>query len=205
MGLEAIAEDGDAAPLAASLEAMTGINTGLSPLAWAVTAEANAIFASGAAASLGLQMLAEDGMPDELAASLAALPGGAVSIGRGASMPGPIEPPTGNFSFEITASPGDQLSLVTMFGESNDWFYALADQPLFDSSGRPIVGDFTHMVHLYDAGTEVDEPPGFGPNQAPRQPAPNTGPAEGGVVRMVTDPRFTDPADVLHLTITPIG
>jgi hypothetical protein len=205
MGLERIAEDGMADALAAAVAADTGINTALSPLAWAVTGESHVIFSAGARASAGLEMLAEDGMPDTLAASLAAFQSGAVSVGRGAAAPGPIMPPAGNFSFEITASPGEMLSLATMFGESNDWFYTLADQPLFDAAGRPIQGDFTHMVQLYDAGTEANEPPGFGPNQAPRQPALNTGPAEGSVVRLVTDPRFTDPAAVLHLTITPAG
>jgi hypothetical protein len=64
--------------------------------------------------------------------------------------------------------------------------------PGADDPGRrarhrePVEGNLTHVVQLYDAGTEVDQPIGFGSNQAPRQAGPNTGLAEGGVVHMVT-------------------
>jgi hypothetical protein len=54
---------------------------------------------------------------------------------------------------------------------------------LFDANGKPIRGDVTSQILLWDAGTEVNEEPGLGPNQAALQPAPNTGPAEHGVVR----------------------
>lgn len=58
---------------------------------------------------------------------------------------------------------------------------------------------------LWDAGTEVNEEPGVGPNQAPRQPAPNTGPSEHGVVRPVRD-GYTYPAtaEVIRVTITTV-
>jgi hypothetical protein len=46
---------------------------------------------------------------------------------------------------------------------------------------KPIAGDITSQILLWDAGTEVNEEPGLGPNQAPLQPAPNTGPVEHGV------------------------
>ena len=52
--------------------------------------------------------------------------------------------------------------------------------------------------------TEVDEPIGFGPNQAPRQAGPNTGAAEGSTVQMVTQMPYADAATVVHLTITPL-
>jgi hypothetical protein len=91
-----------------------------------------------------------------------------------------------------------------MLVQSNDWFYTLHNQPLFDAAGDPIEGDFTHVVELYDAGTEVDEPIGFGANQAPRQAGPNTGPAEGGVVERVTQMPYADASSALHLTITPL-
>ena len=35
------------------------------------------------------------------------------------------------------------------------------------------------LVALWDAGTEKNEVPGVGPNQAPRQAAPNTGGNDG--------------------------
>ena len=203
MGLEGLAEDGAAGPLVEALAAHTGVNTPLAPVAHTVHTGANPIFAPGGRASAGLEKLAEQGDPTDL---VAMLPGeaGAQAIGRGATGAGPIFPPHGNFSFEITASRGDRLSLATMFGQSNDWFYALHNQPLFDAAGQPIEGNFTHAVHLYNAGTEVDEPIGFGPNQAPRQAGPDSGLAEGGTVHMVTQMPYADAATVLHLTITPL-
>jgi hypothetical protein len=203
MGLEGLAEDGAAGPLADALGAHTGVNTPLAPVAYTVHTELNPLFTPGGRASTGLERLAEDGGPADLVAILPGEPG-AAAVGRGATGAGPIFPPHGNYSFEITASPGDHLSLATMLVQSNDWFYALQNQPLFDASGRPIEGNFTHVVQLYDAGTEVDEPIGFGPNQAPRQAGPNTGPAEGGTVEMVTQIPHADAANVLHLTITPL-
>ena len=41
------------------------------------------------------------------------------------------------------------------------------------------------MIGLWDAGTEVDETPGSGANQAPRQAAPNTGEAQGTPIAAV--------------------
>jgi hypothetical protein len=203
MGLEGLAEDGDPGSLAEALAMQTGINTPLAPVAYTVYTEPNPIFTPGERASAGLERLAEEGDPSQLVPTLAG-EAGVQAIGRGATGAGPIFSPHGNFSFEITASPGDQLSLATMFGQSNDWFYALQNQPLFDAAGEPIEGNFTHAVHLYNAGTEVDEPIGFGPNQAPREPAPNTGLAEGGTVEMVTQMPYADVDTVIHLTITPL-
>jgi hypothetical protein len=203
MGLEGLAEDGAAGPLAEALAPHTGVNTPLAPVAYTVHTEANPIFTPGGRASAGLERLAEEGDPTQLVPTLAG-EAGVQAIGRGATGAGPIFAPHGNFSFEITASPGDHLSLATMFGQSNDWFYALQNQALFDAAGQPIEGNFTHVVHLYNAGTEVDEHIGFGPNQAPRQAAPNTGAAEGGTVQMVTQMPYADASTVLHLTITPL-
>ena len=40
---------------------------------------------------------------------------------------------------------------------------------------------------LWDAGTEVNEYPGYGPNQAPRQTGADTGADENGVVQLIGD------------------
>jgi hypothetical protein len=203
IGLEGLAEDGAAGGLAEMLAMHTGVNTPLAPVAYTVHTSGNPLFTPGQKASKGLETLAEDGAPTGL---VPMLPGdaGAAAVGRGASGPGPIFPPHGNYSFEIMAAPGDHLSLATMLVQSNDWFYTLHNQPLFDAAGNPIEGNFTHVVELYDAGTEVDEPIGFGANQAPRQAGPDTGPAEGGTVQKVTEMPYADAANVLHLTITPL-
>ena len=60
---------------------------------------------------------------------------------------------------------------------------------------------------LWDAGTEVDQEPGMGSDQGPRQKAPNTGVAENGVVRNAKDVKYggayTDVSRVMRVTITP--
>src|SRR5262249_5635876 len=67
--------------------------------------------------------------------------------------------------------------------------------------------DVTSQILLWDAGTEVNEEPGLGPNQAALQAAPNTGPAEHGVVRPITEVKdgfhYPTVPEVLRVTITP--
>ena len=90
--------------------------------------------------------------------------------------------------FEVKAQPGERLVFGTMFVQSNDLFFApSADGMRFFAAGQPVVGDRTDEVQLWDAGTEVNEQPGVGPNQAPRQAAADTGPAEHGVLHPVAD------------------
>ena len=43
---------------------------------------------------------------------------------------------------------------------------------------------------LWDAGTEASQEPGIGPDQGPRQKAPNTGLAEKGAVRNAKDVKY---------------
>ena len=127
----------------------------------------------------------------------------------GADGPGPIGP-GGSYSFYVDAEPGYGVSFATMFIQSNDLFYAPAGMgiPLFDDQGAPIDGDVTDQVDLWDAGTEVDEEPGVGPNQAPRQSGPDTGDDENGVIVLVDgmDDGFSYPAvgDVVRVTVTPV-
>jgi len=96
-----------------------------------------------------------------------------------------------------------------MFGQSNDLFLAPGDRgiQLFDSKGDVMSGDITSLVGLWDAGTEVNQEPGLGPDQAPRQKAPNTGVSERKPVQLVNDAKdgFTYPkvSNVLRVTITP--
>jgi hypothetical protein len=97
--------------------------------------------------------------------------------------------------------------VTTMFGQSNDLFYAPGDDgiALFEKAA-PIHGDITSRFYLWDAGTEVNEEPGFGPNQAPRQSAPNTGPSEREPVRRIVGVKdgFTYPSvdQVIRVTVT---
>ena len=137
----------------------------------------------------------------------------------GAAAPGPIGP-GGAYEFSFTAgtavTPGSgmRLSLATMFIQSNDLFYTFpADGlALFAADGTPRTGDVTAELGLYDAGTEVNQQPGTGADQAPRQPAPDTGEAEDGVLGPIADGAadragFTYPntADVVRVTLAHDG
>lgn len=97
--------------------------------------------------------------------------------------------PGSTYSFTFDAGKGHYLSFATMFVQSNDLFYAPSTDgiALYNTSGDPVTGDITVMVDLWDAGTEVNEEPGTGQNQAPRQSGPNTGMTEGGNVVMIAD------------------
>jgi hypothetical protein len=182
------------------------------PVLWVIhTGSSNPIFVGGQPdAGKGLETLAETGNPEPLTKSLAGAKG-VVSVGAdaspiGASAQGPLTPGQG-YSFEVTATPGQTLSLAWMFGQSNDLFYS-NDRPiaLFDAAGKPKSGEMILQLSLWDAGTEVNEEPGLGPNQGPRQKTPEAGVAERNAVTHVSD-RFSYPrtGDVLRLSIAPAG
>jgi hypothetical protein len=181
------------------------------PLLWTVTDAGNPLFTAGRKdRGQGLEQLAEDGNPGVLADYIAAnlrsvVHSGVVTIPVGDKAPGPITPGKA-FEFTFPAAPGQRLTVAMMFGQSNDLFYAPGANAiaLFDKAGMPLTVDVSAQLQLWDAGTEVNEEPGLGPNQAPRQAAPNTGTDEHGTVRLVKD-RFTYPAtrDVVRMTIRP--
>jgi hypothetical protein len=108
----------------------------------------------------------------------------------------------------IKAKPGEMLTFATMFGQSNDCFYAPkgGDITLFDQDGKPIMGDRTVEVALYDAGTEVNQIPGIGPDQGPRQ-NPKTwrqGELEHATVQPVRDGWAYPPVtEVIRVTVSP--
>ena len=187
-GLEAIAEDGNPAGLAEVLASQTGVTTVLAPGIWTVHTEDDPLFTAGEAdRGEGLEGIAEDGNPGDLAAALDGTNSGVFNTPVGAEGPGPL-PPGGSYEFTLVAEPGDWLSFATMFVQSNDLFYAPDGRgiPLF--SGRfTRGGNVTHLVDLWDAGTEVNQIPGMGADQAPRQAGPDTGEDENGVVDLVAD------------------
>lgn len=210
-GLEGIAEDGAAATLAEAVEARTGVVSPLAPGVYAVHSAPSALFAGGMAdRGDGLEALAEDASPGALASALGGSPdvsmSGVFDTPDGAASAGPALPGA-SFTFEITAVPGDRLSFATMYGQSNDLFYAPAEAGLdLFPGGSALEGDVTGMVLLWDAGTEVNERPGVGLSQAPRQDAADTGEDEGGVVRQVNDGYdYPAVAEVVRVTVQPIG
>lgn len=157
----------------------------------------------------GLEDIAEDGSPGVLNQNLVNNPKvrshGIFNTPAGANGPAPIFP-GGAYEFYVTAKDKDYLNFATMFIQSNDIFIGPDAQgiPLFDGNKNPISGDVTAYVELWDAGTEVNEEPGVGPNQAPRQSGPDTGIDENGNVRLVDDV-YTYPAvsDIVKVTVTP--
>ena len=156
----------------------------------------------------GLEAQAEDGDPSMLAKSLKGAKGiksvAVFNTPVGASGPGPITP---GAAYEVTVSavPGERLSLTLMMGQSNDWFYAPAESGIeLFNDGKPISGDITSQIMLWDVGTEVDQEPGIGSEQGPRQKGPNTGKAENGVVKKVADGKsYADAPSVMRVTIKP--
>lgn len=165
------------------------------------------LFKKGKKASSALEAQAEDGNPElfnkKLLTVLGSLGIGIFSKPVGSDMASPIFT-GGAFEFEFTATEGMKLNLVTMFGQSNDLFYAPeAAIDLFDKMHNPVSGDLTDKFLLWDAGTEVNQAPGLGTDQGPRQKGPNTGADENGVVQLVKDGYvYPNTKDVLRVTIT---
>lgn len=156
----------------------------------------------------GLEAQAEDGDPSILAKSLEGSKGiksvAVFNTPVGANAPGPITPGAA-YETTITAMPGDRLSLTLMMGQSNDWFYAPEEAGIeLFKNGKAIRSDMTAQLVMWDAGTEVDQEPGIGTDQGPRQKARNTGKAENGVVHKVQDGKlYSQASSVMRLTITP--
>jgi hypothetical protein len=160
-GLEALAEDGNPGILVESITQMMGAMAGEST---------------------------EDEMMEE---KMTAFQIGVFNTPVGAEEPGPVGP-GGAYEFSVEAYPGQYLTFATMFVQSNDWFFSPGQDgiALFSADGNPISGDITDQIYLWDAGTEVDQIPGEGADQAPRQAGPDTGEAENGFV--VLEESFSD-------------
>lgn len=181
----------------------------LSPGMFVVSEREMPLFKLGKKAGKGVEAQAEDGNPGILADELKTVVGsvnmGVFNTPLGASGPAPILP-GGAYEFEFTASEGMRFTLAAMYGQSNDLFYAPAKSIKLFNGGQPLSGDITDKFLLWDAGTEVNEEPGTGVDQAPRQKGPNTGASENGVIKYVNDGfKYPDTKSVLRVTITPVN
>jgi hypothetical protein len=203
--------DPEMATFTLTVEVLPGSTTPIAPLAWAVHSGDNPLYTPNTMDRIsGLEALAEDGDPSTVATSLMSLSdvvtSGTASIPVGMGSPAPAGPGEA-YSFNFSATEGEMLAFATMYVQSNDLFYGpgILSIDLFPS-GNPISGDITDQINLYDAGTEVNEEPGVGPNQAPRQSGPNTGPDENGIVRLISDVSdgftYPDVTDVIKVTVT---
>ncbi|MEM9605526.1 MAG: CHRD domain-containing protein [Pseudomonadota bacterium] len=158
-------------------------------------------------ASTGLEQVAEDGNPANFPTDV---PGSVIfNTPVAAGAPGPIGP-GGAYSFTFDASPGDKLAFVTMFVQSNDWFYTPTDEDdsvsLFSDTGTPLQADVSGQIALWESGTELDEEPGVGINQAPRQSGPNVGTPEAGTVGGLAGRGKSADLNgaVIRVTVTPL-
>jgi hypothetical protein len=214
-----------------------GLSMPLSPGVWAVHTGGNPILTPGKVdAGLGLKGLAEAGMADAFDANIARVPGvrshgvldhpmtpvaarGSTASGTGSKSTAAAMVPAADapllmsgsrVDFMIDARPGDHLSLAFMLGHSNDGIIGTGATgiALFDASGRPVAGDLTSAIGLWDAGTEVNEQPGVGRNQGMRQGAPTAGDPERRPVRAMSDAEFGHEwpvaSRILRVTIAPV-
>ena len=110
-------------------------------------------------------------------------------------------------TFTVNAVPGQHLSLATMMVQSNDLFYAFGENgiPLYDGNNTPLSGSIIAELQLWDAGTEVNQIPGSGSNQPPRQAGPDTGPDDSSTVQLLANLMDTldypDVAEILEINI----
>jgi hypothetical protein len=154
-----IAQMGNIDKMKVKLMANTGIMTGLSPaLVIVYRGDKNPVYELGKTDSgMGLKEIAQFGNVSKLQNSLKAFPGikGIYVAGSAPVAPG------NKIMTNFVADPGDKIAYVTMFGFSNDWFYA--NEGNIDAA---IKGDLTSKTALFDSGTGVDQYPGAGNRQA---------------------------------------
>jgi len=213
-GLELVAESGRGAMLASATGELTGAATPISPGVFAVHASPEPLYSLGQAdRGQGLEHQAEDGNNAPLLEAMNGVAAqGAIALAGSFDMPvgatsKSAATPGNAFEVDISGMPGDHVSFVTMFGMSDDWFFATEPEgiALFDDQGNPVAGEVSEHVGIYDAGTEIDEPLAIGPDTGPQQPAPNTGAADPvKLVREVGAARYGVPASShLRVTLTP--
>ncbi|HVU94070.1 MAG TPA: spondin domain-containing protein [Puia sp.] len=167
-GLTNIAEMGDNSQLWAYVQSVTGIFTPLSPILVVVyNGIDNPIYKVGELdRGQGLKYLAQRGVADTLANYLKGLKG----VKSVYILPDPsskvllpvINGQAGSkVSQQISVLKGDRLAIATMYGFSNDWFFA--------STGNGVdatqTGDLSSTLQLYNDGTAVDQFPGAGVTQ----------------------------------------
>lgn len=154
-----IAQMGNIDKMKTKLSVNTGIMTGLSPaLVVVYRGDKNPIYELGKTdTGMGLKEIAQFGNVSKLQNSLKSFPGvkGIYIAGNAPVAPG------SKITTNFQADPGDKIAYVTMFGFSNDWFYA-NDQ----SIEANFKGDLTSKTSLFDSGTGVDQYPGAGNHQA---------------------------------------
>ena len=167
-GLTAIAETGNNSIMNTYIQGITGIFTPLSPILVVVyNGINNPIYQTGQLdAGKGLTLLAQKGNADTLAAYLKKLPGVKYVYVLPAPATKVLLPsingaPGGIVSQPLTISSGDRLAIATMYGFSNDWFFASTGNGVDPT----VKGDISSSIGLYDDGTAINQFPGAGVTQ----------------------------------------
>lgn len=167
-GLTSIAEMGDNGPLSTYVNGITGIFTPLSPILVVVYDGAeNPIYKTGATdPGHGLTPLSQKGNADTLAAYLKTLPGVRSVYVLPAPQTNVLLPAIGNspggaVSQQLNVLPGDRLAIATMYGFSNDWFFATTGNGV-DATAK---GDISASIGLFDDGSAIEQFPGAGITQ----------------------------------------
>ncbi|MBS1603585.1 MAG: spondin domain-containing protein, partial [Bacteroidetes bacterium] len=167
-GLTNIAEMGDNSKLWAYVQTVTGIFTPLSPVLVVVyNGIDNPIYKVGEAdRGQGLKYLAQRGVPDTLANYLKGVKGVKAVYNLAASGTRVLLPVINGaagskVSQQISVQKGDRLAIATMYGFSNDWFFASAGNGV----DATVTGDLSSGIQLYNDGTAVDQFPGAGVTQ----------------------------------------
>ncbi|NOW96066.1 spondin domain-containing protein [Mucilaginibacter sp. SG564] len=167
-GLTNIAEAGDNTALSAYAKSITGIFTPLSPVLVVVyNGINNPIYTTNQSdAGKGLTPLAQKGNADTLAAYLKTVKGvKAVYVlpapNTKVLLPSIAGKQGGVVSQQLDVAAGDRLAIATMYGFSNDWFFASADNGV-DATQK---GDISGTIKLFDDGTAINQFPGAGLTQ----------------------------------------
>ena len=167
-GLTNIAEAGDNSKLWAYVQTVTGIFTPLSPVLVVVyNGIDNPIYKVGEAdRGQGLKFLAQRGVPDTLAAYLKGVKGvkavyNLAATGTRVLLPVINGAAGSKVSQDIKVQKGDRLAIATMYGFSNDWFFASTGNGV----DATVTGDISSSMQLYNDGTAVDQFPGAGVTQ----------------------------------------
>ncbi|MGN6215050.1 spondin domain-containing protein [Parafilimonas sp.] len=167
-GLTNIAEMGDNSVLNSYLSGLTGIFTPLSPVLIVVyNGTENPFYKVGENdRGEGLKELAQKGNADVLADALKTKPGvkNVYVLKEAAStvlLPKINGADGGKVSQVLSVVKGDRIAIATMYGFSNDWFFATTGNDI-DATQK---GDVSATIGLFDDGTAVNQFPGAGITQ----------------------------------------
>lgn len=167
-GLTALAEAGDNTGLYNYVKSNTGIFTPLSPILVVVyNGIDNPLFKLGEKdRGEGLKDLAQQGNANALAATLKSTPGVKnvyilPALGSTVLLPVIGNQPGGSVMQQLSVVKGDRLAIATMYGFSNDWFFASAD----NGADATQTADISTSIKLFDNGTAIDQFPGAGNTQ----------------------------------------